>query len=564
MKMNNNTIFAVDDEPVILDLYKSILGVSKRERLDFFSNLEEESNEHTFDLRTFETGELYLDELEKFYKEGNKLPLCLLDMRLPGKHGLEIAKETRKIDSNIIIIIITAYSDYSVKEFITQFDHNIYYLHKPFRNDELFILILSNLKNWNSKFSNVDIKKELAIDSTEDGLWEWDIHNNIVHLSVKWKEMLGYKDSEIKDELEEWSSRVHPEDLNKVMQDINIHFEGKSDYYINEHRLKCKDGSYKWILDRGKALFDSNDKAYKMTGFHTDITQRKKLEEELVGVRESLSDELNIKISNEMKLKHTNKQLEEKLGVEIQLRHDKEEMLLQHTRQAAMGEMISMIAHQWRQPLTSIRLSTDTILLDIILDSMDTENLKENIELINKQVSYLSQTIDDFRNFFQPNKEKEVVPIEECIEDAISIIDQNLKNHNITLVRHFYTDIVAAVYRNELIQVLLNILKNSLDALTGNSIKKPVIIIEIGQSDTEIEIKISDNAGGIEKEKLLKIFEPYYTTKSAKNGTGLGLYMSKMIVEGHSKGSIIATNTNDGVEFKIVLPIMDTENECKY
>nr|WP_321268297.1 PAS domain-containing protein [uncultured Sulfurimonas sp.] len=552
--MNNNTIFALDDEPVILELYKNILGSSKRKRLDFFSDLEEKKDEDSFDLKTFETGEEFLEELEKFYKAGNKLPLCLLDMRLPGKHGLDVAKETRKIDADIAIIIITAYSDYSVKELISQLDHNIYYLHKPFRDDELYLLIVSSLKNWNDKFNNIDIKKELAIDATQDGLWDWDIENNEIYFSEQWKAMLGYEDEELENKFEEWSVRVHPEDLNKAMQDINAHLEKKSDYYVNEHRLKCKDGTYKWILDRGKALYNEEGKAYRITGFHTDISKRKQLEEELLGVSEKLSTELELKISKEMMLKHTNTELEHKLKDEIKIRREKESMLLQHTRHAAMGEMISMIAHQWRQPLTSIGLCADSILLDVMLETIDIKNLKENAEFISKQVVYLSQTIDDFRNFSQSEKNKETILIQESIDNAISIVHKSLENHSVKVEKNYQNKTPYPIFRNEFTQVFLNTLVNALDAFTTKGINKPLIKIETSENEKEIKVTVSDNGNGIPQEVLPKIFEPYFTTKNEHNGTGLGLYMSKTIVEEHMRGTLLAKNIKDsGACFEIIL-----------
>jgi len=550
--MKNNTIFALDDEPVILDLYKNILGSSKRERLNFFSALEDTSEQYSFDLHTFETGEEYLEELERFYAAGNRLPLCLLDMRLPGKHGLDVAKETRKIDSEIAIIIITAYSDYSVKELIAQLEHNVYYLHKPFRDDELFLLIVSSLKNWNEKCSS-DIKEGLAIDATHDGFWDWDIKNNRIKFSSQWTAMLGYKDSEIENRLDEWSSRVHPDDLNKTIEDLQTHLQGKNNYFLNEHRLKSKNNNYIWILVRGKALFDNNGKAYRMKGVHTDITQRKELEKELLGISQKLSNELELKISNEIKLKHTNTELEKKLQTEIEKRREKEKMLLQHTRQAAMGEMISMIAHQWRQPLTSIGLSADNITLDIMLGTIDMKELQESAKLINKQVAYLSQTIDDFRNFSKPQKNQENALVSTSIESALSIIYKSLQSHNVKIIKDFQDKTPIVTYSNELIQVFLNIYKNSLDIFIEKDIADPTIFIETNEYAESIKIKISDNASGIPDDVLPKIFEPYFTTKNFQNGTGLGLYMSKTIIEDHMHGKISAKNTSIGASFEILL-----------
>lgn len=550
----NKTIFAVDDEIEILNSYKNLLGLDKQEGLDFFSRLDANEPTEEFILETFINGESYLERLKALYASGERLPLVLLDMRLPGKHGFEIAKETRAIDKEIIIIILSAYADHSAKELALELSENIYYLHKPFREDELYLLITSSLKQWNSKMDTRTIEEELAIDAIEDGLWDWDIAHNSVHFSVRWKSMLGYTDEEVPNELEEWSKRVHPDDFDRTMHDVHAHLEGKTPYYINEHRLKCKDGSYKWVLDRGKARFGSDAKAIRMTGFHTDITQRKLLEEELLGLSAQLSNELELSISKESKLKHTNLELEQKLSHEIELRRQKEEMLLQHTRQAAMGEMINMIAHQWRQPLTSIGLSADNILISLALDSLDVKELQNSLELITTQVHYLSQTIDDFRNFFLPNKAKEYLKVQECMEGALAIIEKILVAQNIKLEKNFHDTTPIGLYKSELIQVILNLLKNAHDAFLEQSIEQRYLRLETYEDASNIYLQVCDNAGGINKEILKRIFEPYFTTKAAQNGTGLGLYMSKMIIEEHLKGRLTCKNTQEGACFEILLP----------
>jgi len=435
----NKTVFAIDDEVDILELYASILGTQKRERLGFFDSLSEKAKKLECDLNTFENGEVYLQKLRAHYAKDKRVPISIIDMRLPGKHGIEIAKEARAIDPDMIIIIITAYADYTVDELLSQLEKNFYFLRKPFRDDELYFLIITNLQHWNEKYKAIDIHKELAVDAIEDGLWDWNPRSNEVYYSKRWKEMLGYDDNEIENTLEEWSNRVHPDDLSKVKQDISDHFSHKTQYYINEHRLRCKDGSYKWILDRGKALFDEEDKPYRMTGFHTDISQRKLLEKELQTLSHFLVEEVNQGLSEKIKLNMTNAELEKQLQKEIQIRREKEEMLLQQTRQAAMGEMISMIAHQWRQPLTVISLITDNISLNLQLGFDESTTLESELEDIRFQVSHLSQTIDDFRQFFTPNKEKESVLLQECLENALHIISSSLKVKNIELKKSYET-----------------------------------------------------------------------------------------------------------------------------
>ena len=549
----NKTVFAIDDEVDILELYASILGTQKRERLGFFDSLSEKAKKLECDLNTFENGEVYLQKLRAHYAKDKRVPISIIDMRLPGKHGIEIAKEARAIDPDMIIIIITAYADYTVDELLSQLEKNFYFLRKPFRDDELYFLIITNLQHWNEKYKAIDIHKELAVDAIEDGLWDWNPRSNEVYYSKRWKEMLGYDDNEIENTLEEWSNRVHPDDLSKVKRDISDHFSHKTQYYINEHRLRCKDGSYKWILDRGKALFDEEDKPYRMTGFHTDISQRKLLEKELQTLSHFLVEEVNQGLSEKIKLNMTNAELEKQLQKEIQIRREKEEMLLQQTRQAAMGEMISMIAHQWRQPLTVISLITDNISLNLQLGFDESTTLESELEDIRFQVSHLSQTIDDFRQFFTPNKEKESVLLQECLENACRIIDSSLKVKNIQLIKIYEDTSPMDLYKNEIMQVFLNIIKNAEDAF-ANEITSPSITLQTKEYDSYVEVRIADNAGGIDPDILKKIFEPYFTTKGKKHGTGLGLYMSKTIIQEHSSGSIEVKNVDEGAVFIMKFP----------
>jgi signal transduction histidine kinase len=167
----------------------------------------------------------------------------------------------------------------------------------------------------------------------------------------------------------------------------------------------------------------------------------------------------------------------------------------------------------------------------------------------------MSKTIDDFRNFFKPNKEKQNFSIKDAINQTIFLIDDSFKSSNIKIECTVLDDISIYGYESEFSQVLLNILTNAKDAFLENNINNPNIIIEIKQVQTHIKISISDNAGGISRSIINKIFDPYFTTKTNYNGTGLGLYMSKIIIEENMQGQIKVKNLKDGVQFIIFIPI---------
>jgi len=228
--------------------------------------------------------------------------------------------------------------------------------------------------------------------------------------------------------------------------------------------------------------------------------------------------------------------------------------MIAQSRNAAMGEMISMIAHQWRQPLTAISMGANNLILDVELEDVNEKSLKENLSTIQKQSEHLSKTIDDFKNYFSPTKNKEVCIIEKIIHDTQSIINISLIHNNIKLTLKNNNTTPINIYKRELMQVLLNIINNSKDAFILNNIKTRNINITIEENNEYIIININDNAGGIEKKIINDIFNPYFTTKKKMNGTGIGLYMSKIIIENHIKGKLLVENIEEGVCFSIHLP----------
>ena len=256
-----------------------------------------------------------------------------------------------------------------------------------------------------------------------------------------------------------------------------------------------------------------------------------------------------------------NEELEEyKKKLEDRIKEDK--ILFQQSRHAQMGEMISMIAHQWRQPLASISGTIVGMQLNQISDKFDFSN-KDDLEeffriqndkftRINNQVKLLSHTIDDFRNFFKPSKIKELVSISSPIKKALSIISTTLDEKGIKVNLSLEVDDEIEIHQNEIIQVLLNIIQNSVDNFIQESISDPCINISTGYDSIEnIFIQIEDNGGGIDSDILTKIFDPYFSTKDEKNGTGIGLYMSKLIVEEHNDGKLSVQNNKNGVCFYI-------------
>jgi len=242
---------------------------------------------------------------------------------------------------------------------------------------------------------------------------------------------------------------------------------------------------------------------------------------------------------------------------EYQLKEDlyeQEELMIAQSRHAAMGEMISMIAHQWRQPISVIAMDANNILADIELEMIEEKSLRVSSKDIIKQTQELSKTIDDFRNFFKPEKNAQEITVKELINDALGVIGKSLYNNQIEIVLEIDEDKKVTTYTRELMQVFINIIKNAKEALLENKIEAKKIIICTCEDGENFKFRICDNAGGVRVENIEKIFNPYFTTKGAKNGTGLGLYMSKTIVEKHLQGSLTVDNDDDGACFEITIP----------
>ncbi|MDO8454816.1 MAG: PAS domain S-box protein, partial [Sulfurimonas sp.] len=237
----------------------------------------------------------------------------------------------------------------------------------------------------------------------------------------------------------------------------------------------------------------------------------------------------------------------------------KEEMMLAQSRQAAMGDMIGMIAHQWRQPLSVISMVGNNVKVSLDLNGEVSQSELYNLaDVLNEQTQYLSHTIDDFRSFFKPEKSKEKVILCRVYEKLESMTRKLLENNQITL--NFIDDCNVAfyAYQNELIQVLLNLINNAKDAIKERNIKDGKIEIHTSFTDDLLTINISDNAGGIDKSVIGRLGEPYVTTKS-ENGTGLGICISLTIVKKHFNGKLRWKNIDGGSCFTITLPLKEGE-----
>ncbi len=352
--------------------------------------------------------------------------------------------------------------------------------------------------------------------------------------------LFGYEGKEafLKTELSLLMPKYQPDgkrSIVKMIQMLNMAFKSGSN-------------SFEWLHSTRK------DKLFWSEIVLTKITLDG--EEMIHGVWRNIEDRKKLEIAREaakQEIATLNKSLEERVNREVEKNREKDKQLLQQSRLAQMGEMIAMIAHQWRQPLTAISATSATLELKASMGKLDNDTAQQKARDISDFSQHLSRTIDDFRDFFKPNKRKEKMTFSKIIESSLKIIHDKLKTKNILLETDYKCKGSIHVYVNELRQVTLNLIKNAEDALVEKEIKNPTIIIKCYSNEHEAVLEISDNAGGVPEEIIDKIFDPYFSTKTQKDGTGLGLYMSKMIIEEHCGGVLSVSNGKDGAIFRIVI-----------
>lgn len=246
---------------------------------------------------------------------------------------------------------------------------------------------------------------------------------------------------------------------------------------------------------------------------------------------------------------------------DVTKKSEEERLLRMYTRQAQMGEMISMIAHQWRQPLAIINAIISQMRLKALVSGESDPQVIENLIKIEEQSSHLSQTISDYRDFFRPDKPKEHFSVSSLLQNALNLVDHTLKNHSIRIETWITCDPLLYTYRNEVLQVIMALLENAFDAFLETKRKEGnFIMLGVDQDETYAILTLRDNAGGIAPEAMKKLFTPYFTTKQKSYGTGLGLYMSKIIIQEHCHGTIALESHGEETVVTVKLPYQKGES----
>lgn len=449
---------------------------------------------------------------------------------------------------------------------------------------------------------------KLALEGVEDGTWDWDIKTNEVVFSEKWANMLGFNFSEIDNKLEFWSEKVHPDDYENVIRVVNDHIAGKTDTYISEHRLKTKDGSYKWILDRGKIVKDENGNPIRMVGTHQDINERKKLQIELKEVNDNLE---NLVAQRTQDLNNANKLLQEEVlcrkNAEVKLSEklkDLEEAysklqkaqaaMVSQEKLASIGHLAAGITHEINNPLGFI--SSNLYMLELYNDDIHKyiNNLNEYLERssdnnLKKYMTELkaqykidhimqdaveifeeskegfrrvSQIIDKLLVFTRSQNKKDTADINECILSTLAVAKSELKY--VAEIRKDLQDVpLFKCNIGEINQVILNLVLNASHAVQETTLsdksKLGIINIKTYSDNQKIFVEIADNGSGIPAENINRIFDPFFTTKASGKGTGLGLNIVYDIIVNRHKGDISVNSVPGNTVFKIELPMVNGE-----
>jgi PAS domain S-box-containing protein len=370
-----------------------------------------------------------------------------------------------------------------------------------FENDGKKELVLIALDITSKKEKEQELKNAyIVFQNAHDGIVVTDEKVNIINVNRAFENDTGYKLDEI--------FGKNPRILKSGIQDVDFYKKmweklNKEGYWEGELVNKNKQGNRYIERIKINAVYDENKKLTNYIALFSDITLQKEQEK---------------------------------------LLKEKEELLFQQSKLSAMGEMIGNIAHQWRQPLSVISSSISAIKLSVGTNIYTNEELINFMDTVLNSTKYLSETIDDFRNFYKKDLEKEEFAIKNAIDMSFNLVKTELVKHGIKTIFINDTDFNIMGVKNQFLQVLMNILSNSKDAFIDKNIDDKTIFINLYEENDKKCIEIYDNAGGIKDDVIEHVFEPYFTTKHKSIGTGIGLYMSQEIIAKHLEGQITVTN----------------------
>lgn len=388
---------------------------------------------------------------------------------------------------------------------------------------------------------------ELVLRGSNDGIWDWNVLTNEVYFSPQWKAMLGYADHEIGNTFAAWEQLLHPDDRTRALATVQDYFSGQSPTYELEHRLRHKDGNYRWILARGVALRDPSGRPVRMGGSHVDLTERKAAEERLKAINERLEqreEELRLTIA---RLSQANEALN---AAQFQL--------LQAARLELVGTLAAGVAHQVKNPLQTILLGLEYL---TGTDAGKNPNVAAVLQDMTDAVRRADSTVREMLQFSSANQATMAArDLNGVVEDAARLVNYELQRNRVNLVRDLEPGLpLVRLDNNKIEQALVNLFINALHAmpdggtLTVRTRRAARLTHETGVQ--RVMIQVEDTGTGIPAENLDKIFDTFFTTKPPGIGTGLGLNVTKRIIELHGGSIQIENRSEGGVRATLLLKV---------
>lgn len=412
-----------------------------------------------------------------------------------------------------------------------------------------------------------ELRYRTVADFTSD--WEYWVSpaDSFIYVSPSCENICGYHPNEFFCDPQLMQRIIHPDDRH-LFHDHLHHLTEQGGAKPIDFRIITKSGETRWISHVCQTVYDASGCSLGQRASNRDITGRKRAEDELhqqtVRLEEEISERSRAQEAlaiKQQQLEGLNQSLEIRIAEDVAELRQKDQMLIHQGRLAAMGEMINNIAHQWRQPLNNVGLIVQNLQLSFDAGTLTSEEIDTEVATAMDVIMHMSHTIDDFRNFFRPEKEKQRFSVNKAVARALYFISAALTNRSIRIDLVEGDTVTAIGYQNEYAQALLNIFDNARDVLVERKIAEPCIHIAISCENGCSVVIIRDNGGGIAEDIMPKIFDPYYTTKEPGKGTGIGLYMSKAIIEKSMEGRLIARNVSGGVEFRIEVCCNDTQTK---
>ncbi|MGE5503286.1 MAG: ATP-binding protein [Actinomycetota bacterium] len=378
-------------------------------------------------------------------------------------------------------------------------------------------------------------ESEERLRTLADYTYDWEYwqgpDHELLYVTPSCQRVTGYSQAEFLEDPNLVYDIIFPSD--RPLMDRHLEDSATEDQSAIDFRIITKSGDMRWIAHACRAVYWRDGRFMGRRASNRDITERKQLEKEL----RALTAEL-----------------ESRVEAELAKSREKDHILIQQSRLAAMGEMVHNIAHQWRQPLNGLSIIVANIKDDFDYGELTAERLDQAVERVHHLLETMSTTIDDFRNFFRPDRESATFDVAEAVEHSLLVMDASLKNNAIAVYKALTPGLAAFGHANQFAQAVLNIVANAKEAIQAHP---PAgggrISLRLEQDGGDGVLTVHDNGGGVPADVLPRIFDPYFTTKEA--GSGIGLYMTRTIIEHNLGGTITAENVGEGALVTIRVPL---------